>query len=131
MIEQYLPYALAAGGGFLALKFGPKISQRIDDRHMAALNVAAVLRAKGLSSVPKSLEYYATGDLSGFAQSLKALAGILLNPQTADAEFENVFDKALMEKLTDPTKRKALMEKISVIGTLGAPTSDSVSADPA
>ena len=106
-----------AAVAWLVGKYGMKLNQRKDDRHMAAIAVAGILREKGLTAVPKALEFYGAGDYSGFASSLRSLAGIMTNPKTIEAEFDNVFDKTLMVKLQNPETRKQLQDRInSVMG---------------
>lgn len=113
MISSVLPYVGIAAAVYVVAKYAKKGDDRVEQRRAGAIAVAGVLREKGLTSVPRCLECYAIGDYSGFAESLKSLAGIMSNPTAADAEFESVFDKALLTKLNDPAKRKALMDKIA------------------
>jgi hypothetical protein len=115
LLSTALPYVAIAAAAYFGTKLLKKGDDRVEQRRLGALAVAGVLRGKGFTSIPRALETYAVGDYSGFAAYLHSLASVLTNPDSADSEFEAVFDKALLSKLNEPAKRKALLDRIAAI----------------
>jgi len=109
-----LGWAIAAVlGGIAAGRWIKKTDDKVEERRDMALQVADVLKEKGLSTTPDLLRSYATGNYSKIFKALKTAAVTLTNPAAASAEFEGIFEKMLVAKLADPTAKQELTARLT------------------
>lgn len=109
-----LGWAIAAVlGGIVAGRWVKKTDDKVEERRDMALQVADVLKDKGLSTTPDLLRAYATGNYSKIFKALKTAAVTLTNPAAASAEFDGIFSKMLTAKLADPTAKAELAAKFN------------------
>ena len=78
-----------------------------------ALQVADVLKEKGLSTTPELLRAYATGNYSKIFKALKTAAVTLTNPAAASAEFDGIFEKMLTAKMAEPNAKAELTARLT------------------
>lgn len=100
-------------GGIAAGRWVKKTDDKIEERRDMALQVADVLKEKGLETAPTLLRKYATGNYSEIAKALKTAAVTLTNPAAAAAEFDGIFEKMLVAKLADPTAKAELASRLT------------------
>lgn len=100
-------------GGIVAGKWLKKTDDKIEERRDMALQVADVLKEKGLSTTPELLRAYATGNYSKIFKALKTAAVTLTNPAAAAAEFDGIFEKMLVAKIADGTAKAELTARLT------------------
>lgn len=106
--------ALIATVGFLGAKWLFKKDTEIEDRRRGAARLAASLKAYGLERIPEFLIDYSVGDYSGMALKMKDLAGMFLSGEEAViTEFDSVFERVLLQKLTTEAGRALIAVKLA------------------
>ena len=113
-LEITLVCVIASGVCYYLAAWLFKKDTESENRRRGAVKLASVLSALGLKKIPKFLEDYAVGDLSGMAHSIKELVELFVNGEEAVlAEFSQVFESCLVAKLKTETGRAYVAAKLS------------------
>lgn len=106
--------ALVAVVGWVAVKWLFQKDEAIEDRRRSAAKLAAALQAYGLRKLPELLIDYSVGDYSGMAARIKQATELLMSGDASlVAEFDQVFDRVLSQKLMTEAGRALIAAKLS------------------
>jgi hypothetical protein len=106
--------ALVAIVGWVAVKWLFQKDEAIEDRRRSAAKLAAALQAYGLRKLPELLIDYSVGDYSGMAVRIKQATEMLMSGEASiAAEFDQVFDRVLAQKLMTEAGRALIAAKLS------------------
>jgi len=91
-----------------------KLDTAVEQRRLAAAQVAGKLQSYGLKRVPTLLTAYSVGDYSGFVHELGNMVRLFLDGEDAIVkELDATFDRVLAVKLASPEGRALLTAKLS------------------
>lgn len=112
--SQVAVLVLVAIIGWLGAKWLFQKDTEVEDRRRGAAKLAGALQAYGLTKIPDFLVAYSVGDYSGMAMKIKALAEMFMQGEAGViAEFDQVFDKVLAEKLKSEAGRAFIAAKLA------------------
>lgn len=114
MLLNYLIGAAVAGVAiYFLVQRAYALKARVDQRRIAAGELAGSLQGHGLVRVPRFLRLYAAGDYSGMANELQTTAQIFKEGEEGIVrEFQAIGDRHIEAKLRTPEGRAALQARI-------------------
>ena len=114
VLELVLVGILAAAVSYVAIRWLFKLDTKIENRRRGAAKLALALKSYGLVRVPDLLVDYSVGDYSGMAEKIKSLTELFLSGEKAVlTEFDQVFDRVLVEKLKCEAGRALIASRLS------------------
>lgn len=101
---------------FVAAKIFFKVDKKIEDRRRKAIDLAAALKAHGMTWVPDLLIDYAVGDYENVALKLGHVGVTIAHDPKLKAEFDTVLKKLVASKLQDPDAKAELENMLEGMG---------------
>jgi len=113
-LSQLAVLVLIAVAGWLGSKWLFQKDTEAENMRRAAAKLAGTLQKYGLVQIPQFLVDLSVGDKSGMAMKIKYLADLFMaGEDSVLKEFDQVFDRVLVEKLKSEAGRALIAAKLA------------------
>ena len=116
LLNYIVAAAIAAVALYFLVQRAYAVKSRVNERRIAAGELAGKLQAHGLVRIPRFLRLYAAGEYSGMAKELQSTAEIFKEGEEGIVnEFQSIGDRHIETKLKTREGRAALQARLDEV----------------